>query len=68
MSKPCQHPSASIVYYSEVDEDDAVFEDHWCAECNKWMTPGEMMEIRERPDWEGPTTEQDLEWQKGVSL
>jgi hypothetical protein len=60
VSDYCSHPNDCIVYYSEIDEDGAVYEDYWCAACRFWLTSGVMMEIRERPDFDGPISEDDL--------
>jgi hypothetical protein len=60
VSDSCPHPNDCVVYYSEYDEFDDVYEDYWCAKCKFWLTPGEMMMIRERPDFVTPVTEDEI--------
>lgn len=49
----CQHPTANVHYYSEIDDEGDVHEEYWCDACNRWLTTGAMGEIRMRPDWNG---------------
>ncbi len=49
----CEHPTQSVMYHGEIDDEGAEYEEFWCALCNRWLPPGSMQEIRERPDWNG---------------
>lgn len=54
----CDHPTRSIMYHSEYDEDDDLYEEYWCATCNCWVPDGFMEQIKLRPDWNGGTPEE----------
>lgn len=60
MTDHCIHPTGDVVYYSEIEDDGRVYEEYWCRRCNFWLTSGAMDEIRERPDWNGGITEDDI--------
>jgi hypothetical protein len=47
---PCLHPTGSV-YYESYEDEDGVTEKYWCAECNLYLGPVDVQEIRERPDW-----------------
>jgi len=56
----CPHPNGDVVYHYEITNEGGELEDYWCRRCNFWLTPGEMEIIRERPDWEGGITEDQV--------
>lgn len=51
MSDRCTHPTESIRYYSEIEEDGRVYEEYLCIACNFWMTPSFTEEYHDREDW-----------------
>lgn len=46
----CEHPTDSV-YYESFEDEDGLTENYWCAECNRYLTPSAVQDIRERPDW-----------------
>lgn len=46
----CYHPTDQAFYESYIDTE-GFYEDYWCRVCNRWLSPAEVEEIRNRPEW-----------------
>lgn len=56
----CHHPTRDVVYHMDFDEGGREVESYWCRVCNRWIPNGFIQEIRERPEWTGWLSEDEV--------